>query len=78
MLLVLLGVGIFVGLALGRDTERARRSYKDLATARAAVKTGRVAMFGAFRKAFVTIMFVAGVLAAVLVVALIAGFEPSL
>ena len=60
----LLAVGLFVGVMVGRSSERARRGFKDYGTAKTAVKTGRKNAMIAGRKAAVVIAVAAVVMAA--------------
>jgi hypothetical protein len=55
-------VGLIVGVILGRNTERARRSFKDWETAKTALKKGRSIALVEFRRAAVTILIIAAVL----------------
>jgi len=67
MMLGIVAVGLIAGVVLGRNTERARRAYKDWDAARAAVPKGRATAVAAIWRALVT-----GVVITVVVVALIA------
>ena len=54
LLLGIIVVGVFIGVWIGRQTERARRTYKDWGTAKTALKKGRTIAFTEMRKAAVT------------------------
>jgi hypothetical protein len=41
LMLGLIAVAVFVGIVVGRNTERARRTYKDWDAAKVALKKGR-------------------------------------
>lgn len=66
MMLGIVAVGLIAGVVLGRNTERARRAYKDWDAARAAVPKGRATAVSEIRRALVT-----GVLIAVAVIAVV-------
>ncbi|MBX6749657.1 MAG: hypothetical protein IRY85_08285 [Micromonosporaceae bacterium] len=66
MMLGIIAVGLVAGVVLGRNTERARRAYKDWGTARAAVPKGRATAIAEIRRALIT-----GVIIAVVVIALV-------
>jgi hypothetical protein len=48
-LLGVIAVGVLAGLVVGRHTERIRRNYKDLGTAKAAVPKARSIYTGSIR-----------------------------
>ena len=56
-------VSVALGIVVGRNTERARRNYKDWGTAKAAVPKGRQLAVTEMRKAAFTILIVGGLLA---------------
>jgi hypothetical protein len=56
-------VSVLAGIVLGRNTERARRNYKDWGAAKAAVPKGRQLAMQEMRKAAFTIIIVGGLLA---------------
>ncbi len=58
LMLGMIAVGLVVGIAVGRVSERSRRSYKDFVTAKGALAKGRKTMLGEVRKAAVTILLV--------------------
>jgi hypothetical protein len=66
-------VGLLVGAVLGRNTERARRTYKDWGTAKVALKKGRSIALGEMRKAAVTILFIAAILIGLFTLAIQGG-----
>lgn len=66
MMLGIVAVGLIAGLVLGRNTERARRAYKDWGAARAAVPKGRATAVAEIRRALVT-----GVIITVVIIALV-------
>ena len=63
----LMAVGIFAGVVLGRNTERARRSYRDQATSKVTFQKYRKTAAAEARKAAITVMVIAGVLIALFV-----------
>jgi hypothetical protein len=60
----LMAVGIFAGVVLGRNTERARRSYRDQATGKAAFERYRKTALAEARRAALTVVIVGGILVA--------------
>lgn len=66
MMLGIVAVGLVAGAFLGRNTERARRAYRDWGTARAAVPKGRATAVAEIWRALVT-----GVIIVVAVIALV-------
>lgn len=60
-------IGLVAGIAVGRTTERARRSYKDYGAAKAAVPAGRKVVLREMRKAAFTVTVVAAVMVALFV-----------
>ncbi len=62
MMLGMVVIGVVVGVLLGRNTERARRTYKDWDAAKTALKKGRSIALGEMGKAAVTILIIAAVL----------------
>lgn len=73
MMLGIVAVGLIAGVVLGRNTERARRAYKDWDTARAAVPKGRATAVAAIWRAFVTGVVITGVVIAMVAVVLNSG-----
>ena len=67
LMLGLVAVAVFVGIVVGRNTERARRTYKDWDTAKVALKKGRSIALGELRKAVVTILVIGGLLLALFI-----------
>jgi hypothetical protein len=51
LLVGVIAVGLWVGVVVGRSTERVRRGFKDLSTARATATKGRQIAFAELRKA---------------------------
>ncbi|HEY7223349.1 MAG TPA: hypothetical protein VH561_07050 [Micromonosporaceae bacterium] len=66
MILGVIAVGLVAGVFLGRNTERARRSRKDLNTAKAAVPKAKETAMTELRRAVLT-----GVIIAALIVGVI-------
>jgi hypothetical protein len=64
MLLGIVVVGLVIGIWVGRQTERARRTYKDWDTAKVALKKGRGIAIGEIRKAALVVIVVGGLLLA--------------
>jgi ABC-type Fe3+ transport system permease subunit len=62
-----MAVGIFAGVVLGRNTERARRSYRDQAAGRTAFEKYRRTALAEARRAAVTVVIVGVVLVAIFV-----------
>jgi hypothetical protein len=60
-------VALFVGLLLGRSTERARRTWKDWGTAKTTTTKARSIAFGELRKAAGTIIIVGALIVAVFI-----------
>jgi ABC-type Fe3+ transport system permease subunit len=67
MLLGIVIVGVGVGIWIGRQSERARRSYKDVNTAKTALKKGRTIAVAEIRKMALIVVVVGGVLVAVFI-----------
>ena len=65
MMLGLIAVAVFVGIVVGRNTERARRGYKDWDTAKVALKKGRSIALAELRKAVITVLVIGGLLLAI-------------
>jgi hypothetical protein len=63
----LIAVGIFAGVILGRNTERARRSYRDQATSKVTFQKYRKTAFTEARKAAITVLLIGAVLIAIFV-----------
>jgi len=76
LMLGMVAVGLVVGVILGRNTERARRTYKDWDAARVALKKGRSIALGEIRKAAVTILIIAAVLVGLFTLAIQGGINP--
>ena len=70
LLLGVVAVAVFVGVVLGRNTERARRTYKDWDTAKVALKKGRSIALAEIRKAIITVLVIGGLLLAVFIAAM--------
>jgi ABC-type Fe3+ transport system permease subunit len=66
----LIAVGLVAGIILGRNTERARRSYKDLGAGRTAFQKYRKTALAEGRKAAITVLVVGVLLIALFVGAL--------
>jgi hypothetical protein len=64
LMLGLVVVGVVVGVIVGRNTERARRTYKDWDTAKTALKKGRAVALTELRRAAITVLIIVLVLAA--------------
>jgi len=60
-------VALFVGVVIGRATERARRSYKDYGVAKGTVTTSRKVAFGAARKAAGALLLITAILVALFI-----------
>ena len=73
LMLGLIAVAVFVGIVVGRNTERARRTYKDWDAAKTALKKGRGIALGEMRKAAVTILVIAAVLVGLFTLAIGGG-----
>jgi len=69
MMLGMVVVGLLAGLAIGRNTERARRTYKDWDVAKTALKKGRGMALGEIRKAAITILLIRGLLVVIFLAA---------
>ena len=69
LLIGMVAVGLVAGLAIGRSTERARRTYKDWDAAKTALKKGRGIALGEIRKAAVTVVIIVALLAVVFLAA---------
>ena len=67
MLLGIVVVGLVIGIWVGRQTERARRTYKDWDTAKVALKKGRGIALAEIRKAALVVTVVGGLLVAVFI-----------
>ena len=67
MMLGLIAVAVFVGIVVGRNTERARRGYKDWDTAKVALKKGRNIALAELRKAVITVLVIGGLLLAIFI-----------
>jgi hypothetical protein len=63
----LIAVGLFVGLTVGRSTERARRGMKDLSAAKTALTKGRQIAYGELRKAAGAVLIVGVVMIALFI-----------
>ena len=66
----LIAVGIVAGVILGRNTERARRSYKDLGAGRTAFQKYRKTAIAEARRAVVTVLVIGVLLVALFIGAL--------
>ena len=64
LMLGLVVVGVVVGVIVGRNTERARRTYKDWDAAKTALKKGRTIALTELRRAAITVLVIVLVLAA--------------
>ena len=64
LLLGIIVVGLVIGIWVGRQTERARRTYKDWDTARVALRKGRTIALTEIRKAALVVVVVGGLLLA--------------
>jgi hypothetical protein len=73
MMLGIIAVGLFVGIVLGRNTERARRAFKDWGTAKTALQKGKTAMVAEIRRAVITGLIIAVVVVAMVTFAFGAG-----
>jgi hypothetical protein len=58
-------VTLILGVAIGRATERARRSYKDWDTARTTTTKARQIVFSESRRAGASVLLFAAILAAI-------------
>ena len=67
MLLGIVVVGLVIGIWVGRQTERARRTVKDWDTAKVALKKGRGIALAEIRKAALVVTVVGGLLIAVFI-----------
>jgi hypothetical protein len=75
LMLGIVVVGLVVGVVLGRNTERARRAFKDWGTGKTALKKYKTTMVGEIRRAVFTGLIVAVVIIAVVTFALGGGSE---
>jgi hypothetical protein len=66
----MIAVGLVAGIVLGRNTERARRTYRDWGTARATMEKGRKIAFAEARRAVVTSVLIGAVLLVIFIGAL--------
>ena len=57
----LIAVGLAAGLIVGRNTERARRSFKDWGAGKTALKKYKTTMVGEIRRAVITGVIIAAV-----------------
>ena len=73
MMLGMVVVGLVIGAILGKNTERARRTYKDWDAARVALRKGRSIALGEMRRAAVTILIIAAVLVGLFTLAIQEG-----
>jgi hypothetical protein len=64
LLLGIVVVGLVIGIWVGRQTERARRTYKDWDAAKVALKKGRTVAFTEIRRAATIVIVVGGLLLA--------------
>lgn len=71
-MLGMVAVGIVVGVIVGRNTERARRTYKDWDAAKVALKKGRSIALSEMRRAAITVVIIALVLLAIFAGAFVA------
>lgn len=60
-------VALFVGVVVGRVTERARRTYKDWGTAKTTTTKARQIAFGEMRKAAGAVLVIGGILVAIFI-----------
>ena len=67
LLLGIVVVGLVVGVWVGRQTERARKTYKDWGAAKVALKKGRSLAFVEIRKAAVVIVVIGGIMLALFI-----------
>jgi hypothetical protein len=67
LMLGVVSVGLVVGLMVGRSTERARRGFKDLATAKATLSKGRQVAYGELRKAAGGVLLIAFIFVALFI-----------
>jgi hypothetical protein len=73
LMLGVIAVAVFVGVLVGRNTERARRTYKDWDAAKVALKKGRGIALAEIRKAIITVLVIGGLLLAIFIGAMKAG-----
>ena len=73
LMLGLIAVAVFIGVLVGRNTERARRTYTDWDAAKVALKKGRGIALAEIRKAIITVLVIGGLLLAVFIGAMKAG-----
>jgi hypothetical protein len=66
----LIGVGLVAGVILGRNTERARRSYKDMGAGRTTYQKYRKTAIAEGRRAAFTVLLVGALLIALFIGAL--------
>ena len=69
LMLGMIAVGLVAGLLIGRNTERARRTYKDWDAAKTALKKGRGIALGEVRKAAVTVLVIGALLVVIFLAA---------
>jgi hypothetical protein len=67
MMLGIIVLAVLAGVVLGRNTERARRNYRDYGVAKAAVPKGRSLAFAELRRAAMTIIIIGGVMIALFI-----------
>ena len=66
----IIAVGVAAGVILGRNTERARRSYRDMGSGRTTYQKYRKTMFTEMRRAAITVLVIGVVLVAIFIGAL--------
>jgi hypothetical protein len=73
LMLGIIAVGLIAGIVVGRNTERARRSFKDWGTAKAAVPKYKTTFMTEMKRAIVTVLALAAVVAGVVFIAYTRG-----
>ena len=73
LMLGIIAVGLIAGILVGRNTERARRSFKDWGTAKAAVPKYKTTFVTEIKRAIVTVLAIAAVVAGVIFIAFTRG-----
>ena len=73
LMLGIIVVGLVAGIVVGRNTERARRSFKDWGTAKAAVPKYKTTFVTEIKRAIVTVLAIAAVVAGVIFIAFTRG-----
>jgi len=73
LMLGIIVVGLVTGVVVGRNTERARRSFKDWGAAKAAVPKAKTTFMTEIRRAVVTVLAILAVVVGVIFIAFTRG-----